>query len=162
MSKAALWPVLVVALLAAGVGANLAFMVIAAGDPSFAVERDYYRRAVEWDRTLEQRRANDALGWRLSCRLDPAAGPAPAGELAVRLEDRAGTPLSGARVTLEAFHYARASQVVEGVLAPEAPGTYVARLPIARPGLWEMRFRAERGAEVFTHVLRVDVAGLPR
>ena len=48
------WPVFLVGLLVAGVGVNLVLLVAATGDPSFAVERDYYRKGMEWDRTLAQ------------------------------------------------------------------------------------------------------------
>ena len=49
------WPIGIAMILAIGVVVNLYMMRIAAGDPSFAVESDYYRKAVEHDDVMAQR-----------------------------------------------------------------------------------------------------------
>jgi nitrogen fixation protein FixH len=151
MKRGWIWPVLLVGLLVLGVGANLVLLAVASGDPSFAVERDYYRKGVEWDRTLAQREVNARLGWTLACTVR-------AGKLEARLRDHAGAPVPDATVSVEAFHNARAEQIVTGVLTGTEDGVYRAPLPIVRPGLWELRFRAERGADVFTRSLTYEVA----
>ena len=51
--------------LALTVAGNLWVMRIANADPSFSVEPDYYRKAVDWDSTMAQRARNEALGWQL-------------------------------------------------------------------------------------------------
>ena len=150
MKKSSLWPVLLVGLLVLGVGANLVLLVVATGDPSFAVERDYYRKGVEWDRTLAQQRADALLGWTLACAVR-------AGTVEVTLRDAAGVPIPGATVSLEGFHNARAAQIVTAALADAGEGTYRARAPIARPGLWELRFRAVRGTDVYTQTVTYEV-----
>ena len=48
------WPVVIVSLLVGGAAANIGFMIVANRDPTFAVEPDYYRKAVDWDRTMAQ------------------------------------------------------------------------------------------------------------
>jgi nitrogen fixation protein FixH len=150
MTRGWIWPVLLVALLVVGVGANLVLLVVATGDPSFAVERDYYRKGMEWDRTLAQRQADARLGWTLSCEVH-------GGTVEVALRGAAGAPVPGATVSLEGFHNARATQIVTAVLADAGEGTYRARAPIARPGLWELRFRAVRGNDVYTQTVAYEV-----
>lgn len=159
------WIAAVVAILAATVALNLAVLRLAKADPSFAVEPDYYRRALRWDDELAQRRRNAALGWRASPALDVAsAGGAAGAELRVRLSGADGAPLSGATVRVRAFAVARSAHVLAATLVPHAAGEYVARLPVARGGAWELRVEAARGGARFTSVHRLDVtraAGAP-
>ena len=154
MTRGIGWPIGVAAILAVTVGVNIWVAVIAGDDPSFAVEQDYYRKAVSWDSTLAQQRANERLGWQLV----PALGSVPPGgttPLTVRLVDSTGAPIADATVRVSAFYNARAGTVLEATLAPDAQG-YEARLPIRHTGAWELRFDVRRGGERFTAVSRVD------
>jgi nitrogen fixation protein FixH len=150
------WPAIIVALLVGSAGANIAFMIVANRDASFAVEPDYYRKAVEWDRTMAQEARNAELGWTVSARLEPAdAGRA---RLVTLVRDRAGAPLTGAGVLVEAFPSVRAREIASVALEPTGDaGVYAGRLPSARPGLWELRVRVTRGEEVFTRTLSQDL-----
>lgn len=150
------WPLVVIGLLAGGAGSNVWLMLVATGDASFAVEPDYYRKALDWDRTMAQELRNVELGWSVSARLERAGRPGQA-RLAARVTDRAGAPLGGARVTVEAFASARASRIVSATLDPEGDGVYAASLPAGRPGLWELRVRVTRGADVFTQTISQDL-----
>jgi nitrogen fixation protein FixH len=151
MTRGWVWPFLLAGLLVMGVGVNLLLLVVATGDPSFAVERDYYRKGMEWDRTVAQKQANARLGWTLACEVRK-------GTLSVVLRDRSHTPVPGAFVSVEAFHNARAGRVVTGTLVDAGEGGYSGQLPIVRPGVWELRFRAERGGDVFTQTVSYEVA----
>ena len=48
------WPIGVATILASTVVANIIVMQIANDDPSFAVEPDYYRKAVNFDATMAE------------------------------------------------------------------------------------------------------------
>jgi nitrogen fixation protein FixH len=154
------WPVIVVALLMVGVGANVGLMLVAAGDASFAVEPDYYQKALRWDETMAQETRNAALGWSVVAAFEPAARPGEV-KLTARVNDRMGRAIEGARVLVETFHSARASHVLAAALVPEAAGRYAATLPLGRPGIWEVRLRVERGDQVFTRTLVQDLARTP-
>ena len=149
------WPIAVAVILGATVALNLWVARLAGSDPSFAIEPDYYQKALHWDDEMAQQRANEALGWRL----EPALAPIDraGARLTVRLTDRAGAPLSGATVTVQALAVARASRSVHATLAPGA-GDYGAVLPLHTDGEWELRFEARRGAERFTAVRRLLAA----
>jgi nitrogen fixation protein FixH len=151
---------MIVGLLVGGAGSNVALAVIAARDASFAVEQDYYQKALHWDDTMRQEAANAALGWSVAATLDRTAGPGQARVRAL-VSDRAGRPVRGARVALEAFHNARASRIFSAVLGPEPRGGYAATLPLDRPGLWELRLRVERDGEVFTRTVDLDLPRAP-
>jgi nitrogen fixation protein FixH len=155
-SRGWIWPVAIVALLAGSAGANIGFMLIASRDASFAVEPDYYRKAVNWDRTMEQQRVNGALGWTAAAALE-RTGRGQA-RLAVRLLDRTGAPVDGASVEVEGFASARAGNRLAARLAATGDGQYAAALPAGRPGLWEIRLRATRGGDVFTRTMTAELA----
>lgn len=154
------WPLGLAMALVASAALNVGFAIVASRDASFAVEPDYYRKGLEWDRTMAQEDANRALGWVLALRAEPAADPGRLRLVAI-LRDRAGAPVSGALVTLEARHGARAADIVRGTLAEAAGDRYAADLPLRRAGLWELRLTARRGGEVFTQRIATDLPGTP-
>lgn len=124
-------------------------------DPSFAVEPDYYEKGVAWDRHMAQEAENHRLGWTA----DVATAPSDDGavRLVVDLNDRHGRALVGAEVQVDTFHNARAARMLHARLDERDAGSYSASLPMRRPGLWEIRLRARRGPERFTHVVKRDV-----
>ena len=162
MKRGWYWPLLLGGLLLAGVSANLFLLMRATGDPSFAVESDYYAKAVAWDAHQAQAAKNAALGWSAALEVAPASLVTGDAGVVLRLVDRDGRPVAGAKVTLEAFHNARAAAVVHAVLEENAEHAYLAQAPVVRPGLWEFRIAAERGVDLFTSTLEQDVPGLSR
>jgi nitrogen fixation protein FixH len=159
MKKGWYWPLLLVGLLASGVGANVYFMFRALGDPSFAVEPDYYAKAVAWDAHQAQARDNAELGWSLTLAVAAADRGTGRAHVVLKLADRVGRPVSGATVGLTAFHNARAADIVTATFSETAEHEYVADVPVVRPGLWEFRLVAERGPETFTAIVDQDAPG---
>jgi nitrogen fixation protein FixH len=152
-----LWPAALVAVLAVTVLANVAILRLASDPGASALEPDAYAKAVAWDSTASARDRSAALGWTATARLEPAAAGA---RVTVSLSDRGGAPVAGARVTIEAIHNGLVRRPA-ATLAPAdsaAAGTYVAGLPLTRPGLWEIRVRAEHGGERFVTSLRAELA----
>ena len=135
------WPWIVGGLMAVVLGANLILIYVATSDPSFAVEEDYYQKALAWDDKRAQDRTNEQLGRSAD------------GSVAVTasLTDREGRPIPDARIRLQTFHNARAAYVIESDLGGDGSGRYSASLPMRRPGLWEFRIEVERAGRRFTH-----------
>ena len=159
MKRSTLWPLGIIAVLGITVGGNLAVYYVANDDPSLAIEKDYYRKAVNWDSTMAQARVNEALGWRLTPSLS-AFTPARGADLRVRLTDSTGTPIVGATVRVSAFFNARANDIVDTTLtaiAGENDG-YEGRLLVNHSGVWELRFEVTRGRSRFTATSRVEAA----
>ena len=73
-AKGWFWPAVIVGLLLSGAAANIGFMIVANRDQSFAVEPDYYRKAVDWDRRMAQETRNAELGWGATASLEPRPG----------------------------------------------------------------------------------------
>lgn len=150
------WPALLIVFFAINFIVVAITIVLASTDPSFAIEPNYYNRAINWDNEMARRQASEALGWHVVC--DDAA----VGELlALRLTDREGNVVSGAYVQVEAFHQASASQRTLISLVETESGLYRAALPSTRTGYWELRIVARRGTEAFatTHTYTVDAGG---
>jgi len=138
---------------------GLATVFVATTNPSYAVEEDYYEKALHWDEKRAQDRRNIELGWRIEIEVAPpdaAGGPA---SLVSVLTAADGGPIDGATVTVEAFHNARAGNILRATLAGRGAGRYAAELPMRWSGVWEFRFVAERGSERFTHAEKRYVRG---
>lgn len=146
------WPLLIAGLLTLHAAGMVTFAVIASSDPSHAVEKDYYRKALHWDEHRAQLAADAALGWKAEVTARPAQPGLAA--VTISLTDRDGRPVTGASAHLEAFHMARGKRILESGLEETAPGVYTATLPMRRDGKWELRLRARRGGDLFTAVLK--------
>lgn len=143
------WPVAVIGLAAVVLGANFFLVYLAVSDPSFAVEPDYYQKALNWDEHRSQQQSNLDLGWNFKFNLALDRGPDGALELRAILLDRQGVPIDDARITVETFHNAMSGYPLEAHLVSSGQGAYSADLPIRRPGLWEFRFVVDRDGEHF-------------
>lgn len=154
------WPLGIAFVLGLTVAGDLWMMSIASADPSFAVEPDYYRKAVTWDSTMAQARANAASGWRAAADL-VLARPGIPGRITVTLTDAGGRGITGASVQVEMMHNARAAQRYSAALQEGAVGRYSADVDAHRPGAWEVRVSADVRGHHFTHVARLDAPAAP-
>ena len=160
MKRGAWWPIGITGVLAATVAANIWVATIANDDPSFAIEQDYYQKAIAWDSTLAQAKRNTQLGWRLT----PALGPIGADgrvRVSATLTDSSGAPIPAATVRVSALQVSRANQVHEATLAASGAGEYDAEIDARLPGQWELRFDVRAGAAHFTDVARVEARLAP-
>lgn len=147
-----LWPWFIALLLVATAGGQFVMVYAATHDPTFAVEPDYYKKAVAWDTTMVRERENLRLGWQAAgsmARTDAGA------EVRIALTDSTGSPVAGAEVRVMAIHNLDGSHPVAIVLRESGPA-YRGVLPDARRGLWELRLDVVRGTIHFTPSLRVD------
>ena len=154
MKRAHAWPIAIAMVLVITVAANLWVMRLASADPSFAIEPDYYAKAVRWDSTLAQEARNRALGWRIV----PALGAfdeRDGARLDVRVVDAAGADIRDAVVRVSAFAVARSGRRVDLDLPATSLG-YGARIPLGYGGEWELRFDVHRGEQHLTATRRVD------
>ena len=154
MKRGSGWPLGIVAILAATVGLNIWVLRVANDDPSFAIEPDYYQKAVNWDSTMAQQRQNLALGWHLAPTLG-AFTTHNGARLQVTLTDASGASIADATVRVAAFYNARANDIIDTTLHPDSSG-YAATLPVKHGGVWELQFDVKRGATRFTSTSRVE------
>ncbi len=152
MKKGAAWPYLIAGALALHVVVSLVVVFFATSDASYAVEEDYYQKAIDWDQKRAQDRTNASLGWRFEFEVLPPEQPGDQPRLEVTLRNEAGDPLTGATVTVEAFHNSRSDDILRAsLLEIDEPGVYRATLPMQHNGLWEVRFVTECNGQRLTH-----------
>ncbi len=119
--------------------------------PSYAVEEDYYQKAIDWDLKRAQDRANDDLGWLFEFEVTPPERPGDQPLVEVTLRDAVGVPLTGATIAIEAFHNSSATtSCALPSPQPASPGSTAPTMPMQRNGRWEMRFTVDRGGQEFT------------
>ncbi len=148
------WMLVPVVLLGASVLGVGSIASVAARDPGFALEKNYYERAVHWDQQQAEWAENARLGYRLELGVVPVEHGA---ELVLQVVDRTGAALHGASVRVEAFANARSAERQTLELAEALDGTYRASIGDPRPGLWEFRCAVSQGGDRYTEVLRRDV-----
>jgi nitrogen fixation protein FixH len=149
------WPIGIATILGLTVVANIWVMRVANNDPSFAIEPDYYKKAVAFDSTIAEERRSATLGWTARSTI---TGADSAVRVTVVLNDAAQHPLQGATVTITALANARANDVLSATLVERTPGTYDAPLAARFVGEWEVRVDAVRGADHFVASTRTNVA----
>jgi nitrogen fixation protein FixH len=127
----------------------------AKGDPNgTVVEPDYYRKAVEWDRTMARQSASAALRWSASATI--GASTEDSREVRLVLRDSTAAAVTDAEVRVTLIHNAEAAKLTEGTLAVQPNGAYVATLLAPHAGRWEIRVTARRGAERFLATLHAE------
>lgn len=155
--RALRWPAAVVALLGLNVCVCTVTVIAATRIAAPAgAEPDYYEKALNWDETARERAASEALGWTASL----AAAPTPDGarRLTLVLRDRDGLPVEAASVEAEVFHPRLGARRTLR-LEPLSGGLYAGAAPLEAAGLWEVRLRAERGADVWLHDESLELNG---
>ncbi len=151
------WPLFIVGLLAFQVGLGAFFFWKATSDPSFAVEEDYYQKAVNWEDKQAQDRKNTEVGWTLDHTVGRINDDQATRTLVAELQRADDSPITGAIIRVETFHNVRAGEILRAELEETTPGQYSTQLPMLRPGLWEIRFTAQLESETFTHTAREHV-----
>ncbi|HET7545273.1 MAG TPA: FixH family protein [Polyangiaceae bacterium] len=158
------WALVPVALLlssALGVGS---MAVIAARDPHFATEPDYYQKAIHWDQTQAQAATNQRLGYTVEAPAAIAIDRQGRVTVEFGLNDQLGQQVRGGQLLGEAFANAYSAQIVRLAFAEQVPGRYRAKFSAQRPGLWIFRIAGSAAGEHFTADFRVDLtrtAGAP-
>ena len=108
-----------------------------------------------YNRVLDAGAAQDALGWRGSVRFVGTVDLS--GRIVVELRDPGGAALEGLAVKAAVVRPVEPLPQQDLALEAGDHGTYSAPVTMARPGQWEVRVTAERGADVYQFVQRIMV-----
>ena len=153
------WGAIIVGILGTSFTTGMVMLYVSATDPSFAVEPDYYNRALNWDEHAEQRRTNAELDWRIELQDQPGS-TAGMRALTATLTNRDGNPIEDATVGVIAFHNARSANRFEFPMTPAGGGVFSAEQPLARAGWWEFRFTIVTPESTFTKTQTVQLQPL--
>ena len=152
-----IWPGLVIGLLTLQVGLSVAGAYLATRGRSFAVEDDYYNKALHWDDTVALERRSAALGWKADLVIGDVASALGRRSVSLRLKDRDGQDIVHATVHMICFHHAMANDFQDVTLHAAQPGVYVADLPLNRAGTWEFRLSITHGRDQFIERIQREV-----
>jgi nitrogen fixation protein FixH len=141
--------------LAVVVGENGALAYIAATTAPGLVTEHPFERGNDYNRVLDAGDVQDALGWRISLRLN-AVAPGR-GEVVAELADRSSRPLRGLGVTARLVRPLGPEPEIAVTLPEDAPGRYVQTIILDRPGQWDVRIAAQDGSTRFAFVRRMVV-----
>lgn len=158
MKKGLEWPIGVAVVLVLTVAGNIYVAMRANEDPSVHVEEDYYQKAVRFDADQALKKRSDRLGWHLT--VSAARTSASDAAVTAALTDSAGAPVRGAVVRFAVRAIARENDVFKAV-GVETNGAYIASLPMARRGLWDVNVEASRGPDRYVTTQRVELPERP-
>jgi nitrogen fixation protein FixH len=151
------WPAVVIGLLSAQVLLMAVVVIIATHDQAFAVEPDYYQKALSWNDLAAQQRENERLAWLVDLTLGDKVDPIGNRDLICHLTNSDGTALDGAKIEVLHFPHARGQQRSTVELEAHGKGDYATPVRFQRKGMWEFQIKITRGPDIFTKVVKRDV-----
>ena len=106
-----------------------------------------YERGLAYNRALEAAREQAALGWRADFHFEQSGQRH--GTLELRLQDREGVRLQGAKVDAELVRPTEEGHDFALDLSESEPGRYRAEVELPLAGQWEVRLAAQTRGEVY-------------
>ncbi|WP_222184822.1 FixH family protein [Geminicoccus harenae] len=106
-----------------------------------------YERGLSYNQTLEQVRAQTALGWQVEVAFR-ASAPSE-GKLDVTLRDKAGQPISGAELEVVLVRPTQAGSDFRAYLNGVGSGVYQAELAFPAAGVWDAYLAARAGEDSY-------------
>ncbi len=148
------WLALVVVVLAVNIGfISLAFLT----NPGL-VDEDYYIKSQDFEENLvKYRNARNALGW--TYQTDFPQNPVQNKPQTYRISmvDKAGLPLTAAKVTVTAYRPSDASADFSASLTEIGAGLYEGYLNFPLKGIWDLNFEVVREDDKFDFSRRASI-----
>jgi nitrogen fixation protein FixH len=141
------WIVIIVALLATNVLAQIALALFATNGDTQVIPA-YYDRALHYDDAIDQAARDRVLGWHL----DTAT---PRGVLDVGLHDAAGKPISDAEIHVRGYARANAAVPIDLVLVARSDGRYRAGTAL-RAGWHDFVITVDRRGDLFVRNVAIE------
>jgi nitrogen fixation protein FixH len=135
---------IVVGFFAVVMAVNAVMVWLALGSFPGLVSGDAYREGLAYNRTLEARDAQRALGWQVTVDAGEQGTPR---RIEARFRDRDGAPLRGLDVTARMVRPVARGADRSIVLREVAPGTYRAEDDVPSVGHWRIEIDARGDAQ---------------
>jgi len=121
--------------------------------------KDYFNQGKSYNDVLEQRAQQDALGWKVNFGFEnvPIADKPRADVFRLHFTDKNGRNIDGLNISAIAKRPTQEGFDQELVFTSRGNGVYVANASLALPGLWELRYTAERGDDIFKMRSRIQI-----
>ena len=155
VSKRSGWiPYALAAALLVVIAANAALIHFAFSSWTGLVSGHAYDEGLAFNRTLAEAKAEAALGWRLTVRVQPTDDGA---ELQMLATDRTGRPLTTLEGEAVWTRPLGSERVVESPLSSAGDGRYTAVTTLPQRGQWDVKIALRRGPESHHLIRRVTL-----
>lgn len=131
------------------------FAYIAHKSHTGVVIDEAYKKGLRYNQVIAQADAQEKLGWRMD--IDAKRGADGNAAVAVRLKDRDGKTISGARVKLWLIRPVQDGMDQRLMLQAAGNGLYTGTAALPAPGLWELRAEAEKDGHRFQVSRRAEL-----
>lgn len=138
------------------VAVNGGLVYFATREPVGIIVKNPYQDGLRYNRTLEERQKQIALGWQVAAAVTGASG-LPGVEIRVEAKDAAGLPLQGLTGTLRFDRPVERLPPITAELLPLAGGRFTATATLPRPGQWELTIELANGSDRHVSSTRVQV-----
>lgn len=128
------------------IGVNIIFITLAVQSfPGEDVKKSYVQ-GLEYNKTLDARARQAALGWQANATFEPSSDGAA---LTIRMHDRNGAPLTGFNITAELRRPVTDKQDHALMFVDQGDGVYRAEIGVLDRGGWQLKGQAEGQGERF-------------
>ena len=153
------WPALIIILLLGGVTSSVLLAYLATCEPSVAIERDYYMKALHWDSTVQQQESAKNII------ITPHLIFVKKGIILTTSLVENHIPIHGATVYAKASHVARGNDIFAGTLSEKTQGSYqgllLAEQDTLQPyntGLWDIHYLITQEQKTSSKTIRLDLS----
>lgn len=116
---------------------------------------DSYKRGLVYNESLAKQETQARLGWKIASGFQPSGRLA--GEIRVKMTDKAGSPLGGARVIALVRRPVAKGNDFKLVFDDIGGGRYRTRASFPLPGQWELRYQVVYEGHRFDAQQRIKV-----
>jgi nitrogen fixation protein FixH len=145
------WAIVAIFAGVAAVNGALAYFALHS-DPGL-VAKHPFELGNGYNEILAEGEAEAALGWKGTVRF--VAGAQHAGTIVAELRDASGAALEGLSVSVAVVRPVEPLPPQIVTLDPAGGAGYSAPVTLPRPGLWELRVTASRGADTYHYLQRI-------
>ena len=125
-------------------------------EPVGIIVKNPYQDGLRYNRTLEERQRQKALGWQVAAGMSGKSAPS-ATEIRIEARDGAGRVLDGLKGRMRFDRPVERLPAIEAELIQIGPGAYVASVVLPRPGQWDMTVDLNNGRDSHSASRRVQV-----
>ncbi|WP_456407009.1 FixH family protein [Thiolapillus sp.] len=139
-------------------GVNAAFIVTAIMTNPGLVEKDYYEKGQEQEKTfISQQQSRNRLGWQMKLEAvrDPIVGESA--RYTFNVVDTAGIPIDGDKAVIQAYRPSDVNADFSTDMQEIAPGVYSVELVFPLKGVWDLSAVLIKGEDKLKITRRISV-----
>ncbi len=154
------WALGLTGIIIAGIASSGALIVFATRNAPSLVDKQYYESGRKYEKTIQQQiAARNALAWKTALTTTGDFKLAAANAVRLSVMDKQDMPLSGAKVSFQAFRPSDSKADFSADLTETGAGQYAGTVTFPLKGSWDISIRIKRGDEVFEVNQKIQVAG---